>query len=109
MGAYGGGDSLITAIFDNIPPIPADFMLLHNYPNPFNDHTTIRFELTKAQNVKLAVYDLLGRQIEVLIDEYREAGIHNVSFDASGLSSGVYFYRLRAGDRVETKRMHLLK
>jgi hypothetical protein len=89
--------------------IPTRISLLPNYPNPFNAQTTIRFVLPKSQNVQLTIYDLLGRQIEVLIDEYREAGIHNVSFDAFNLSSGVYFYRLQAGSAVETKRMVLLK
>jgi hypothetical protein len=57
----------------------------------------------------LTIYDLLGRRIETIVDEYRQAGVHTVTFDASGLSSGVYFYRLQAGDAVETKRMVLLK
>ena len=109
MGAYGGGDSLITGIFDDLPSMPVNFMLLQNYPNPFNAQTTIRFALPKSQNVRLTVYDLLGRRIEVLIDEYREAGIHTITFEASGLSSGVYFYRLQAGDAVEIRRMVLLK
>ncbi|UCC79513.1 MAG: T9SS type A sorting domain-containing protein [Candidatus Zixiibacteriota bacterium] len=109
MGAYGGGDSLITGIFDNMPSMPDRFMLLQNYPNPFNAQTTIRFVLPQSQNVLLTVYDLLGRRVEKIIDEYMQAGVHNINFDASNLSSGVYFYRLEAGDRVETKRMVLLK
>ncbi len=109
MGAYGGGDSLITAIIDDLPSIPVNFMLLQNYPNPFNARTAIRFSLPKSQNVELTVYDLLGRQIEVLIDDYRDVGVHAITFDASSLSSGVYFYRLRAGYVVETRRMVLLK
>lgn len=79
------------------------------YPNPFNSVSTIKFALDKPQDVKLSVYDLLGRRIAVLIDDYREAGVHEITFDASSLSSGVYFYRLRAGDAVATKRMVLLK
>ncbi|UCC79563.1 MAG: right-handed parallel beta-helix repeat-containing protein [Candidatus Zixiibacteriota bacterium] len=109
MGAFGGGDSLITAIYDDLPSFPKKLMLLQNYPNPFNARTTIRFVLPKSQEVELSIYDLLGRRIEVLIDEYREAGVYKITFDASVLSSGVYFYRLRAGDAVETKRMVLLK
>ncbi|UCC79199.1 MAG: T9SS type A sorting domain-containing protein [Candidatus Zixiibacteriota bacterium] len=89
--------------------IPSSVSLSQNYPNPFNAQTTIRFVLPKAQDVELAVYDLLGRQIDMLIDEYLEAGAHNVNFDASSLSSGVYFYRLQAGEMVETRRMVLLK
>jgi hypothetical protein len=109
MGAYGGGDSVTVRIFDNIPSLPDRFMLLQNYPNPFNARTTFRFVLPKSQNVKLTIYDLLGRQVETLLDEYKLAGVHAVAFDASHLSNGVYFYRLRAGETVETKRMVLLK
>ncbi|UCC79646.1 MAG: T9SS type A sorting domain-containing protein, partial [Candidatus Zixiibacteriota bacterium] len=109
MGAYGGGDSLITSVFGNIPPIPDQFILLQNYPNPFNDQTTIRFVLPKSQEVQLTIYDILGRRVETLIDECRQVGAHAVTFDASHFSSGVYFYKLQVGDRVETKRMVLLK
>jgi hypothetical protein len=109
MGAYGGGDSAAVGIWNTPSPLPERYLLLQNYPNPFNAQTNIDFILPKSQDVKLTVYDLLGRQIEVLIDEYREAGVHAITFDASSLSSGVYFYRLRAGDAVETKRMVLLK
>ncbi len=109
MGAYGGGDSVTVGIWGDNSPLPERFMLLQNYPNPFNAQTTIRFVLPKSQNVQLTVYDLLGRRIQTLLDEYRETGVHNITFDASLLSSGVYFYRLRAGDAVETKRMVLFK
>jgi parallel beta-helix repeat protein len=109
MGAYGGGDSLITGIFDNMPSIPDRFMLLQNYPNPFNAQTTIRFTIPEPQNVRLTIYDLLGRRVEVLVDDYMQAGVHAITFDASHLSSGVYFYRMESGDRIETKRMVLLK
>ncbi len=109
MGAYGGGDTAFVGIWDTPSSLPDRFMLLQNYPNPFNAYTTIRFILPKAQDVELTIYDLLGRRIEVLLNEYREAGVHEIIFDASALSSGVYFYRLRAGDMVETKRMVLLK
>jgi parallel beta-helix repeat protein len=109
MGAYGGGDTAYVSIWDNPISLAERFMLLQNYPNPFNEQSNIRFVLPKAQDVELTVYDLLGRQIEVLIDEYRESGVHTITFDASALSSGVYFYRLRAGDVIEAKRMVLLK
>jgi hypothetical protein len=91
------------------PFIPTVFRLNQNYPNPFNAQTTISFESVKPGNLKLAVYDLLGKEITVLLDGYHEAGRYMIDFDASGLSSGVYFYRLRAGDTVETKRILLLK
>ncbi|UCC78698.1 MAG: T9SS type A sorting domain-containing protein, partial [Candidatus Zixiibacteriota bacterium] len=88
---------------------PDRFMLLQNYPNPFNAQTTIRFVLPQSQNVQLTIYDLLGRRVEVIIDEYMQAGVHTVTFDASKLSSSVYLYRLEAGDVIDTKRMVLLK
>jgi len=109
MGAYGGRELTPVGIFDNIPSIPDRFILSQNYPNPFNARTTIRFTLPKPKNVRLTVYDLLGRQVQTLIDEYKQAGAHSVTFDAAHLSSGVYFFRLQAGDAVETKRMVLLK
>ncbi|UCC79309.1 MAG: right-handed parallel beta-helix repeat-containing protein [Candidatus Zixiibacteriota bacterium] len=109
MGAYGGGDFPMTAISDEYLPAPRKLMLNQNYPNPFNVQTAISFDLHGANYVRLIVYDLLGRQVQTLIDEYLLAGSHTVTFDASYLSSGVYFYRLQAGEMVETKRMVLLK
>jgi len=109
MGAYGGGDSAAVGIFGNMPPLPDQFVLLQNYPNPFNAQTTIRFVLPESQDVELTIYDLLGRRVGILIDEYMQTGAHAINFDGSGLSSGVYFYRLQAGKKVETKRMILLK
>jgi hypothetical protein len=98
-----------TLVADASNIIPGPISLLQNYPNPFNAKTTIEFVITEPQIVRLAVYDLLGQKIETLIENCRPEGVHNVTFDASGLSSGVYFYRLQAGDLVETKRMVLLK
>ena len=73
---------------------PERFVLLQNYPNPFNPNTTIKYELPKASQVSLTVYDLLGREISVLVHEKKEAGVHEVKFYASGLSSGPYFCRI---------------
>jgi predicted outer membrane repeat protein len=109
MGAYGGVDSCTYDIDDYTADLPDGLFCLRNYPNPFNATTTIIFALPEPQDVKLTIYDLLGRNIQTLPDEYREAGSHAVTFDASDISSGVYFYRLQAGDMVETKRMVLLK
>jgi len=77
-------------------PLPVQFTLDQNYPNPFNPSTTIKYELPNFSIVRLSVYDMLGREVSVLVNERREAGCHEVRFDASGLSSGVYFYRLQA-------------
>jgi hypothetical protein len=79
------------------------------FPNPFNPSTTIRYELPKSADVRLSVYDVLGRKISILVDERRDAGIHEVLFDASGLSSGVYMYTLNAGDYVQGKRLGLTR
>jgi subtilisin-like proprotein convertase family protein len=89
--------------------LPEQPRLLQNYPNPFNPRTVVRYQLSVASPVRLAVYDLLGREVAVLVDERKDAGSYNVSFDASGLASGVYFYRIQAGDFIQTRRMILLK
>jgi hypothetical protein len=77
--------------------LPEYFVLEQNYPNPFNPTTAIRYQLPAAGEVTLAVYDLLGCEVSVLVNERRDAGVHEVNFDASGLASGVYLYRLQAG------------
>jgi hypothetical protein len=73
------------------------------------DNTTIKFELPRASQVNLSVYDILGREVSVLLNERKDAGVHEVKFDGSNLASGVYFYRLKAGDFVAMKRLLLLK
>lgn len=88
---------------------PSEFRLEQNYPNPFNPNTTIRYSVSNRQHVKLTVYDLLGREIEVLVSEEQEAGGYEVNFKATGLPSGTYLYRLQTADRVETRKMVLLK
>ncbi len=85
------------------------FQLEQNYPNPFNPSTTITFELPKTSQVTLTVYDILGREVSVLVNERKSAGVHDVKFDASGLSSGVYFYRLQAGDFTQTRKLCLIR
>ncbi|RJP78110.1 MAG: T9SS C-terminal target domain-containing protein [Candidatus Zixiibacteriota bacterium] len=88
---------------------PADHALVNVYPNPFNPSATIRYSLAQAGLVDLAVYDLAGREVTRLVDGYREAGSHAVTFDGSGLASGVYLYRLNAGGHLVTAKMVLLK
>ncbi len=88
---------------------PVAVTLHQNYPNPFNPVTQIRFELPARENVRLTVFDLLGRLVAVLVDEIAEAGSHTVNFDASSLSSGVYTYRLQAGTTVLTRKMTVVK
>jgi len=89
--------------------LPSEFALGQNYPNPFNPTTIISFELPVASDVRLSVYDVLGREVAVLVSERRCAGVHKVGFDASGLSSGVYLYSLRAGGFMQTRRLIFLK
>ncbi len=90
-------------------PLPVEFALEQNYPNPFNPVTTISYQLPVTSPVRLVVHDMLGREVAVLVREKKEPGNHEVRFDGSGLSSGVYFYRMKAGDFVQTRRLLLLK
>jgi len=89
--------------------VPSAYQLISAYPNPFNPATTFNYELKVASTVLLKIYDIQGREIGTLIDGYREAGNHQVVFDGSGLTSGVYFYRFEAGDFMATRKMVLLK
>lgn len=86
-----------------------EYQIEQNYPNPFNPITTIRYQLPKQSNVVVKIFDILGTEITTLVDEDKPTGIYEVSFNASNLSSGVYFYRISAGDFNSTKKMILLK
>ena len=88
---------------------PFTFELLQNYPNPFNPSTTIRYGLPLKSKVTLSVYNTLGEQMAVLVHSEQEAGYYEVNFDGTGLASGVYFYRIRAGSYVQTKQFILLR
>jgi hypothetical protein len=99
---------VISSISD-IAGIPTVFALDQSYPNPFNPSTSIRYGLPTRSQVTLAVYNTLGQQVATLVKGEQEAGYHDVRFDATGLSSGVYFYRLHAGTYVETRKLLLLR
>ena len=86
-----------------------NFALEQNYPNPFNPSTSIRFHISNSSQVLLKVFDLLGREVATLVDERLQAGSYETRFQANGLASGVYLYRLQAGDQVQAKRLILLK
>ena len=88
---------------------PTVFALEQNYPNPFNPSTTIRYALPRRAHVMLTLYNTLGQQVSTLVNESQEAGYHDVRFSADGLASGVYFYRLRAGECVTTRRLVILR
>jgi len=85
------------------------FDLIQNYPNPFNPSTSIQYKVSSISTVSLKVYDVLGNEVATLVNEEKPAGSYEVDFDASGLSSGIYFYKLSAGSLVETKKMILMK
>jgi parallel beta-helix repeat protein len=89
--------------------LPEVFELTQNYPNPFNPSTTIRYSIPEAANVNLKVYDITGSEVAVLLNDFQNAGQHEVSFNAQNLASGTYIYVLTAKDFVETKKMILLK
>ena len=89
--------------------IPTEFKLEQNYPNPFNPATTIKFTIPTTELVSLKVYDLLGREVAMLVNEEKTPGNYEVKFDGSNLASGMYIYRLQAGDFVQTKKMILMK
>jgi hypothetical protein len=88
---------------------PTEYALEQNYPNPFNPSTNISFSIAEASVVKIAVFNLLGQQVNLLLDEFREAGLHTVSFNASQLPSGAYFYTIETPQFKQTKKMLLAK
>ena len=92
---------------ENIPSI--SYSLDQNYPNPFNPSTTIKYQIPELSFVTLKVYDVLGNEITTLVSDEKTVGNHQVDFDAFSLSSGVYFYQLKAGSFIEAKKMVLMK
>lgn len=108
--AYTAPGTVVSIDTPNRSDLPLETRLNGNYPNPFNPSTRIGYELATAGAVRLSVYDILGREVAVLVNQERAAGRYEVSFDASGLSSGVYLYRLQLGGHmVSTRRMTLVK
>lgn len=107
---------LIISAFNDIPldvnddrTIPTGFILYQNYPNPFNPNTVINYSLPEAAYVSLEVFDALGRNIENIYEGYLNAGKHEIIFNGKGYSSGVYYYQLRVGKKIITKKMLLIK
>lgn len=107
--AYDGSGNVYLFELKSVEVIPNQFRLYQSFPNPFNESTTIRFDLARDQWVFLDIFDSLGRRVKQIINEHLNAGSHSVSFSGSGLSSGVYVYRLRAGDLVATRRLILIQ
>lgn len=89
--------------------LPREFVLYQNYPNPFNPTTTIEYALPRREQAKVSVFDILGREVAVLENQEKDAGNHKVKFDGRNLASGIYFYRLQAGEYSKTKKFLLLK
>lgn len=101
--------SAITEVQQTSSEVPASLALEQNYPNPFNPSTVIRFDLPAREFVSLRVYDVTGKQVATLVDREMQAGTYTSTFDGGGLASGVYYYRLVVGNKVESKKMVLVK
>lgn len=99
----------VTGVSDDADGLPAFHELFQNTPNPFNPSTTIRFALPVQSRVRLTVFDVLGRRVALLVDRVVAPGYHTELLDATGLASGVYFYRLEAGAFVQTRKLVVLK
>ncbi len=89
--------------------LPEEFVLHQNYPNPFNPSTTFRYSIPQTSKVVIKVYDILGNEIATLMDEEKPVGTYELTWNAENLPSGVYFYQLKAGEYINTKKMILLK
>jgi photosystem II stability/assembly factor-like uncharacterized protein len=100
---------IITAVRETENKQPSVYTLSQNYPNPFNNSSVLRYSIPNSSQVILKIYNTLGEEIETLVNEEKQAGTYEISWATSGLPSGVYFYRLQAGDFVQTKKMILLK
>jgi len=127
VGLEFGGDGLcVRLIFDEIcvstsfagltttdvtasTELPDKFTLTQNYPNPFNPSTNISYALPQSENVRLSVFNVLGQEVAVLVNGVQDAGVHTLTFDGKGLTSGVYFYRLQSAENMATLKMMLLK
>jgi hypothetical protein len=108
MGAYGGTHLIVGITEENIT-LPTEYYLFQNYPNPFNPSTKIKYSIPQSSQVVIKIFDVLGNEIVILVNEEKSVGNYTVEFNAASLPSGVYFYQLKAGDYIETKKMVLLK
>ena len=106
---YQRGRFITTDVDNHFSPLPQTAQLAQNYPNPFNPVTTIGFRIFGREFVSLRVYDMLGREVERLIHEKRDAGEHSIEWNAANLPTGVYYYRLMAGGRIETRKAILIR
>jgi len=104
-----GGTDVLLGVKERNNNVPIAFALEQNYPNPFNPATSIQYSMPSSQKVMLKVFDVIGREVVTLVNEVKEAGNYKVNFDASKISTGIYFYTLHAGNFVQTKKMLLLR
>jgi photosystem II stability/assembly factor-like uncharacterized protein len=109
----GNGKTLIkfgelTSV-ENEEELPTEFSLSQNYPNPFNNTSIIRYSIPQSSNVVIKVFDVLGNEIETLVNKEKPAGKYEVEFNGTGLTSGIYFYKLRTGSFIQTRKMILIK
>jgi parallel beta-helix repeat protein len=115
IGVYGGPYVLtyeyVTAIEDESNPdlIKQQFSLLQNYPNPFNPSTTIKYQISEISFITLKIYDVLGNEVATIVNEEKQVGEYEIEFSGNELTSGIYFYQLRAGNYIKTKKMLILK
>jgi hypothetical protein len=109
QGGRGAGEAKQMTTESTVAAVPTDYALKPNFPNPFNPSTVIQYQLPKTSNVTITVHDILGRTVATLVNERKAAGYHQVNFKASNFASGTYFYRIQAGEFVQTKKMLLVK
>jgi len=107
--AIGRATAIFTGIAREVREVPQNFLLSQNYPNPFNPTTAINYEVSLSSFVTLKVYDILGREVATLVNEKKSPGNYTVRFNAAGLASGVYLYRVTAGNFAQTKKMMVVK
>jgi len=100
---------LFTDVESEESGIVNSYKMFNNYPNPFNPTTNIQYQVPEFSHVSLKIYDLLGREVADLVNEQQVAGSYNVQFDGLDLASGIYFYQIKAGSFIDTKKMMLLK
>lgn len=98
-----------TGVDDNNNTVVTDYSLSQNYPNPFNPTTIISWQVPVSGHQTLKVYDLLGREVATLVDEFKPAGVYNFKFNADNLASGIYIYQLKSGEFLSAKKMILMK
>ena len=101
--------TIVSTVQEDEIPVPMEYALYQNYPNPFNPTTTIGFDLRERSHVVLEIYNVLGQRVASLVDRTMNAGRYSLNFNASRLATGIYFYRITAGDFTNLKKMVLIK